>query len=62
MGAEIGKIMWEWAPERVTALVRVCIEPGELEDGQGSGDPQARKKQVRAHRVSVSWSSGRLRT
>jgi len=28
MGAEIVKIMWEWAPERVTALVRACIELG----------------------------------
>ena len=25
---EIVKVMWEWAPGRITALVRACIELG----------------------------------
>jgi len=28
MGAEIIKVMWDWAPERITALVRACIQLG----------------------------------
>jgi len=28
MGAEKVEIMWEWTPERITALVRACIELG----------------------------------
>jgi len=58
MGAEIVKIMWEWAPERVTALVRACIELGHhtksWKTAKGVVIPKPGKpdyKQVRAHRV-----------
>jgi len=58
MGAEIVKIMWEWAPERVSALVRACIElghyPKSWKTAKGVVIPKPGKpdyKQVRAHRV-----------
>jgi len=28
MGAEIVKLLWEWDPERITDLVRLCIRVG----------------------------------
>ena len=54
MGAEAIKVMWEWAPGRITGMHSARPPPGELEDCQRSGNPQTRKPdytQVRAHRV-----------
>jgi len=58
MGAEIVKVMWEWAPERITALVRACIELGHHPEGwktaEGVAIPKPGKPdytRVRAHRV-----------
>ena len=28
MGAEIVKLLWEWDPERITNLARLCIQIG----------------------------------
>jgi len=65
MGAEIVKFMWEWAPERIMALVRACIELGHHPEGwktaKGVVIPKPGKSdytRVRAHRVlSLSTAS-----
>jgi len=28
MGAEIVKLLWEWDPERITSLARLCVQVG----------------------------------
>jgi len=46
MGAEIIKVMWEWPPGRITALIRACIELGhhpETWKTAKGGNPQTRK-------------------
>jgi len=68
MGAEIVKVMWEWAPARITALVRACIELGHHPEGwktaKGVVIPKPGKPdytKVRAHRViSLLDSIGKL--
>jgi len=58
MGAEIVKVIWDWAPGRITALVRACIElghhPESWKTAKGVVIPKPGKPdytQVRAHRV-----------
>jgi len=58
MGAEIVKLLWEWDPERITNLVRLCIQvgthPESWKTAKGIVIPKPGKpdyRQVRAHRV-----------
>jgi len=58
MGAEIVKVIWEWASERITTLVRACIElghhPESWKTAKGVVIPKPGKpdySQVRAHRA-----------
>jgi len=58
MGAEIVKVLWDWAPGRITALATACIElghhPESWKTAKGVVIPKPGKPdytQVRAHRV-----------
>ena len=46
-GAEMVKVMWEWAPGRITALIRACIElghhPGSWKTAKGVVIPKPAK-------------------
>jgi len=58
MGAEVIKLLWQWDPERITNLTRLCIQVGTHPEGwktaKGIVIPKPGKpdyRQVRAHRV-----------
>jgi len=58
MGAEIVKLLWEWDPERITNLARLCVQvgahPESWKTAKGIVIPKLGKpdyRQVRAHRV-----------
>jgi len=59
MAAEIIKVLWDWAPECIMALVRACIQLGHHPESwkvaKGVVIPKPGKpeyKSVRAHRVN----------
>jgi len=57
MGAEIVKLLWEWDPERITDLTRLCIKidthPEGWKTAKGIAIPKPKPdyRQVRVHRV-----------
>jgi len=58
MGAEVVKLLWQWDPERITNLARLCIQVGVHPEcwktAKGIVIPKPGKpdyRQVRAHRV-----------
>ena len=58
MGAEVVKVLWQWDPERITNLVRLCVQVGTHPEGwktaKGIVIPKPGKpdyRQVRAHNV-----------
>ena len=68
MGAEIVKLLWQWDPERITNLVRLCIQigthPESWKTAKGVVIPKPGKpdyRQIRAHRViALLDSMGKL--
>jgi len=75
MGAEIIKVLWEWAPERITALVKECIQLGHHPESwkvaKGVVIPKPGKPDYNSFApigsypystASASWSNGLPRT